>query len=258
MDPPKVMGAPPERDEGKVGSSPAFAPPCAYDVELGGDVVDRRQAAVDALVVHDGQHLLIDRQGGERRLGDVHRAHAFLGAGVVDRGQPVAVVRGDVRRRIGRRQDPGRRRGRAAEPRRDGAHDDGSDWQQQCRDPTMRTLRHVFLPPLDDSSQSGYRKERREMYGPFDYAGTLPQAQGLPDVPAPGLVDAVAAASLSGRCVARRAPDAASVPARGVDGPDAIRTRAGPSSPRQAEHPLGHDVALDLRRAAGDGAGERA
>ena len=29
------------------------------------------------------------------------------------------------------------------------------------------------------------------MNGPFDYAGTLPQAQGLPDVPAPGLVDAV-------------------------------------------------------------------
>src|SRR3954453_564120 len=27
-------------------------------------------------------------------------------------------------------------------------------------------------------------------------------------------------------------------------------------SPRKAEHPLGDDVALDLRRAAGDGAGE--
>jgi len=63
--------------------------------------------AVDALVVDDGEDLLIERQSAQRRLGDVHGAHAFLAASVVNRLQPVGIVRRHVGGRVRRRQDAG-------------------------------------------------------------------------------------------------------------------------------------------------------
>ena len=98
-------------------------------VELRRDVVDRWLAAIDALVVHDGEHLLVDGQSGERRLGDVHGAHAFLAARVVDRHEPVGVVRSDVGRRVGGREDAGGGGRCSEESGDDRTHEHGPDGQ---------------------------------------------------------------------------------------------------------------------------------
>ena len=134
-------------------------------VQLRGDVVDRREATVDAFVVHHREDLLVERQGIEGRLRQVHVPDAFVAARAVDRGEPVGAVRRDVGRRAGGRQNAGARR------RCTGDHTDagqtqesGRDGEQKCRDTAPGTAVHAGIPlfffdsPTMESVSEGIRR----------------------------------------------------------------------------------------------------
>ena len=65
------------RRERRVG--PRVGARLRHGVELAGDVVDRGQAAIDALLVDHGQDLLVDRESGQRSLRQLHRSDALGG-----------------------------------------------------------------------------------------------------------------------------------------------------------------------------------
>ena len=133
-------------------------------VELRGHVVDGRQAAIDALVVHDREDLLLGRQAGEADSEtSIGPTPSWARASLMDVSQ--SLLAGAMFARVGRRQDPRGAGGCTGQSGRDGAHDDGADRQQKCRDTTTGTGMHAVFPLLTSlpSDQLSVRRVKKGM-----------------------------------------------------------------------------------------------